>query len=103
MKVMSVFHTKEDRANQSPAPSARSVIVQPDVVVGGGVHRRLLYSAHHSIQKRKSFPPPLCHPRPDRGSRVIAYSFHPLGTLDERTLTITSARQWHQPETPQAM
>ena len=30
-------------------------------------------------------------------------SFHPLGTLDERTLTITSARQWHHPEDPQAM
>ncbi len=34
---------------------------------------------------------------------AVYYSFHPLGTLDERTLTITSARQWHQPETPQAM
>ena len=57
MKVKSVYHKKEDRANQSPAPSARSVIVQPDVVVGGGVPRRLLYSALNSIEKSKSFPP----------------------------------------------
>ena len=34
---------------------------------------------------------------------AVHYSFHPLGTLDERTLTITSARQWHQPDDPQAM
>ena len=30
-------------------------------------------------------------------------SFHPLGILEERTLTIISAPQWHQLETPQAM
>jgi transposase InsO family protein len=34
---------------------------------------------------------------------AVHYSFHLLGTLDERTLTITSARQWHQPDDPQAM
>jgi len=34
---------------------------------------------------------------------AVHYSFHPLGTLDERTLTLTPARQWHQPEDPQAM
>lgn len=34
---------------------------------------------------------------------AIHYSFHPLGTLDDRTLTVTSARHWHQPEPPQAM
>ena len=33
---------------------------------------------------------------------AVHYSFHPLWTLDERTLTITSARQWHQPDDPQA-
>ncbi len=31
-----------------------------------------------------------------------AYSFHPLGTFDERALTITPAQQWHQPEDLQA-
>ncbi len=30
-------------------------------------------------------------------------SFHPLGLLEERTLTLTPARQWHQPDTPQTM
>ena len=64
MKVKSVYHKKEDRANQSPAPSARSVIVQPDVVVGGGVPRRLLYSALNSIEKSKSFPPLSVIPAP---------------------------------------
>ena len=34
---------------------------------------------------------------------AIHYSFHRLGTLDDRTLTISPIRQWHQPETPQAM
>ena len=34
---------------------------------------------------------------------AIHYSFHRLGTLDDRTFTITSARQWHHPEDPQAM
>lgn len=34
---------------------------------------------------------------------AVHYSFHPLGPFDERTLTITPARQWHQPEDPQAM
>ena len=34
---------------------------------------------------------------------AIHYSFHRLGTLDDRTLTIIPIRQWHQPETPQAM
>ncbi|MCY4132189.1 MAG: integrase core domain-containing protein [Nitrospira sp.] len=34
---------------------------------------------------------------------ALHYSFYPLGTLDERTLTITSARHWHQREHPQAM
>ena len=34
---------------------------------------------------------------------TVHYSFHPLGILDERTLTLTPARQWHQPEDPQAM
>ena len=34
---------------------------------------------------------------------AIHYSFHLLGTLDDRTCTITSARHWHQAETPQAM
>lgn len=34
---------------------------------------------------------------------AVHYSFHPLGTFDERTLTITPARQWHQPENPQAL
>ena len=33
----------------------------------------------------------------------VHYSFHPLGILEERTLTITSARHWHQPEDPQAL
>ena len=48
-------------------------------------------------------------PRSPWGSRQWAkapgrcYSFHPLGTLKERTLTLTPARQWHQPDTPQAM
>ena len=59
MKVKSVYLKKADRANQSPAPSARSEIVQPDVVVG---NRRLLYNALHSIKKRKSFPPSLSSP-----------------------------------------
>ena len=31
------------------------------------------------------------------------YSFHPLGILEERTLTLTATRHWHQPEDPQAM
>ena len=30
-------------------------------------------------------------------------SFHPLGTLEERTLKIIPAQQWHQPDTPQAL
>lgn len=34
---------------------------------------------------------------------TVHYSFHPLGILEERMLTITSAPQWHQLETPQAM
>lgn len=34
---------------------------------------------------------------------AVHYSFHPLGTFEERTLTISPARQWHQPDTPQAM
>ena len=34
---------------------------------------------------------------------AVQYSFHPLGTLEERTLTITSARQWHHLDDPQAM
>ena len=34
---------------------------------------------------------------------AIHSSFHRLGTLDDRTLTISPVRQWHQPETPQAM
>lgn len=34
---------------------------------------------------------------------AVHYSFHPLGILEERTLTITPARHWHHVETPQAM
>ena len=37
------------------------------------------------------------------GLWAVQYSFHPLGTFDERTLTITPVRQWHQPAHPQAM
>ena len=37
------------------------------------------------------------------GTWAVQYSFHPLGIFEERTLTITPARRWHQPETPQAM
>ena len=57
MKVKSVYHKKEDRANQSPAPSARSVIVQPDVVVGGGRSPPppLQRAPFHS--KKKKLPP----------------------------------------------
>lgn len=53
---MGVFLKKEDRASQSPAPIWLSLIVQPDVVVGGGAQRRLLFTATHSIEKSKSFP-----------------------------------------------
>ena len=34
---------------------------------------------------------------------AVHYSFHRLGTLDERTLTLIPTRHWHQPEDPQAM
>ena len=34
---------------------------------------------------------------------AVHYSFHPLGILEERTLTITSVPQWHQLDPPQAM
>ena len=34
---------------------------------------------------------------------AVHYSFHPLGILEERTLTLTPAQHWHQPEHPQAM
>lgn len=39
----------------------------------------------------------------DEGTWAVHYSFHPLGLFEERTLTMTPARRWHQPETPQAM
>lgn len=34
---------------------------------------------------------------------AVHYSFHRLGTWDERTRTLTPVRQWHQLEHPQAM
>ena len=34
---------------------------------------------------------------------AIHYSFYSLGTLDDRTWIITSARHWPQPDHPQAI
>ena len=56
MRVMGVFLKKEECASQSPALIWLSVIVQSDVVVGGGAQRRLLFTAIHSIEKSKSLP-----------------------------------------------
>lgn len=56
-----------------------------------------LYLSEVLVQKPVGFTPT------GENTGAIHYSFYPLGTLDERTLTITSARHWHQPESPQAM
>ena len=39
----------------------------------------------------------------DESTWTVHYRFHPLGIWEERTLTITPIRRWHQVETPQAM
>ncbi len=57
MIVMGVFLRKVNRASQSPARIRPSEIVLSDAVVGGGVQRRLLFSALDSIKESNSAPP----------------------------------------------
>lgn len=58
---------------------------------------QLLYVSEVLAQEPVGFTPL------GEGTWAVHYSFHPLGTLEERTLKIIPAQQWHQPDTPQAM
>lgn len=92
-----------------PSPRPYPAKVPPIEYAAGTVVRRvrhngevrwrghLLYLSEVLVQEPVGFTPI------GESTWAVHYSFHPLGTLDERTLTITSARQWHQPETSQAM
>ena len=57
----------------------------------------LLYVSAVLAQEPVGFPPI------GEAMWAVHYSFHRLGTLDERTLTLIPTRHWHQPEDPQAM
>lgn len=59
--VMGVFLRKEDRVSQSPTLIRPAVIVLTDVVVGGGVQRRLLFPSLHSIEETIAPASPSCH------------------------------------------